>query len=104
MLPGLLKDNAWADNAALAEALKPVLLRLCARYLLTAQDRGKPRDPVARFHLSNGASVHRQNWLGDRSKHGFQQTDGPLVNYLYRLGSIAQNTERFLRDHTHAAP
>ena len=98
MLPGLLKDHAWADNAVLAEALRPVLMRLCARYLLKAQDRGKPRDPVARFHLSNGASVHRLNWLGDRSKNGFRQSAGIMVNYLYRLDEIDQNHERFVRD------
>lgn len=98
MLPGLLKDFAWTDNATLAEALKPVLLRLCARYLLTAQEKGKPRDPVARFHLSNGASVHRLNWLGDRSKNGLKQSAGIMVNYLYRLDEIDQNHERFVRD------
>jgi len=98
MLPGMLKDHAWPENTVLADALKPVLLRLCARYLLTAQDKGKPRDPVARFHLSNGASVHRLNWLGDRSKNGMKQSAGIMVNYLYRLDDIDQNHERFVRD------
>ena len=104
MLPGLLKDHAWLDNAALAEALRPVLLRLCARYLLTATDKGgKPRDPVARFHLSNGSMVYRLNWLGDRSRNGMKQTAGMMVNYLYRLDDIDQNHERFVRDGTIAA-
>jgi malonyl-CoA decarboxylase len=103
MLPSLLKDNSWVDNPPLAEAMKPVLLRLCARYLLTAQERGRPRDPVARFHLSNGATVHRLNWLGDRSKNGMTQSAGIMVNYLYRLDDIDQNHERFQRDGTIAA-
>lgn len=102
-LPGLLKDYAWTENRVLADALRPVLLRLGARYLLTAQENGKPRDPVARFHLSNGASVHRINWLGDRSRNGLKQAAGLMVNYLYRLDDIDQNHERFTRDGTIAA-
>jgi malonyl-CoA decarboxylase len=103
MLPGLLKDHAWTDNAALAEALKPVLLRLCARYLLSTDAGNKPRDPVARFHLSNGSMVFRLNWLGDRSRNGLKQSAGMMVNYLYRLDDIDQNHERFVRDGTIAA-
>lgn len=103
MLPGLLKDHAWIDNVALAEALRPVLLRLSARYLLSTDKKGKPLDPVARFHLSNGAQVHRLNWLGDRSRNGLQQSAGLMVNYLYRLDDIDQNHERFVRDGAIAA-
>lgn len=103
MLPDLLRDASWAENEALAGALKAPLMRLCARYLLTAQSRGKPRDPVARFHLSNGSQVHRLNWLGDRSKKGFKESAGLMVNYLYRLDDIDSNHERFVRDGTVAA-
>lgn len=103
MLPGLLKDHAWADNAALAEALRPVLLRLSARYLLSSDKNNKPRDPVARFHLSNGAQVYRLNWMGDRSRNGMKQSAGLMVNYLYRLDDIDQNHERFVRDGVIAA-
>lgn len=103
MLPGLLKDHAWTDNAALAEALKPVLLRLSARYLLSTDKNNKPRDPVARFHLSNGAQVYRLNWMGDRSRNGMKQSAGLMVNYLYRLDDIDQNHERFVRDGVIAA-
>lgn len=103
MLPGLLKDHAWTDNAALADALKPVLLRLGARYLLSTDQKNKPIDPVARFHLSNGAEVYRLNWLGDRSRNGLKQSAGMMVNYLYRLDDIDQNHERFVRDGTIAA-
>lgn len=102
-LPALLKDYDWPENKALADALRPVLLRLGARYLLDVQENGRPRDPVARFHLSNGASVHRLNWLGDRSRNGLKQAAGLMVNYLYRLDDIDQNHERFVRDGTIAA-
>jgi malonyl-CoA decarboxylase len=103
MLPALLKDHAWTDNAALTEALKPVLLRLGARYLLSTDAKNKPLDPVARFHLSNGSQVHRLNWMGDRSRNGLKQSAGLMVNYLYRLDDIDQNHERFVRDGTIAA-
>jgi malonyl-CoA decarboxylase len=103
MLPELLSDKAWAEQEVLAAALKAPLTRLAARYLLTAQSRGKPRDPVARFHLSNGSQVHRLNWLGDRSKKGFKESAGLMVNYLYRLDDIDANHERFVRDGTIAA-
>lgn len=103
MLPGLLKDHAWAENAALSDALKPVLLRLGARYLLSTDKKNKPLDPVARFHLSNGAEVFRLNWLGDRSRNGLKQSAGMMVNYLYRLDDIDQNHERFVRDGAIAA-
>ncbi|HLT79285.1 MAG TPA: malonyl-CoA decarboxylase [Ferrovibrio sp.] len=102
-LPALLKDYAWVENRALADTLRPVLMRLGARYLLTVDENGRPRDPVARFHLSNGASVHRLNWLGDRSRNGLKQAAGLMVNYLYRLDDIDQNHERFVRDGTIAA-
>ena len=103
MLPALLKDHAWTDSAALSDALKPVLLRLSARYLLSTDQKNKPLDPVARFHLSNGAEVYRLNWMGDRSRNGLKQSAGLMVNYLYRLDDIDQNHERFVRDGTIAA-
>ena len=46
---------------------------------------GKPVDPVARFHLGNGARVERLNWAGDPSAKGLKQSYGFMVNYLYDL-------------------
>jgi malonyl-CoA decarboxylase len=46
---------------------------------------GKPVDPVARFHLGNGARVERLNWAGDPSAKGLKQSYGLMVNYLYDL-------------------
>ena len=72
------------------------LLRLCARYLLYARTpRGRALDPVAHFHLSNGARVEQLDWLGDRSPKGLQQSAGIMVNYLYRLGDIEANHEAY---------
>ncbi len=53
----------------------------------------RPLDPVARFHLSNGARIERINWAGDLSPKGLQQSFGLMVNYLYDLKSLAKNRE-----------
>ena len=80
----------------IAAALRDPLLRLCARYLLRERaPSGRALDPVAHFHLSNGARVERLNWLGDISPKGLQQSAGIMVNYLYRLGDIEANHEAY---------
>jgi malonyl-CoA decarboxylase len=61
------------------------LLSWAARYLAVEMDDGKPLDPVARFHLHNGARVERLNWGADPSPKGLKQSYGLMVNYLYDL-------------------
>jgi malonyl-CoA decarboxylase len=79
-----------------ASALRDPLIRLCARYLLHERaPLGRALDPVAHFHLSNGARVERLNWLGDTSPKGLQQSAGMMVNYLYRLSEIEANHEAY---------
>jgi malonyl-CoA decarboxylase len=79
--------------------LREPLLRLCARYLLHARaGSGRAYDPVAHFHLSNGARVERINWLGDVSPKGLQQSAGIMVNYLYRLADIEANHRAYRDD------
>ncbi|WP_424813930.1 malonyl-CoA decarboxylase [Roseococcus sp. YIM B11640] len=79
------------------KALEPVLVRLCARYLAVEAGRNKKRaaDPVAHFHLSNGARIERINWRGDTSKKGMRESAGLMVNYLYDLGVIEDNHEAY---------
>ena len=80
----------------IAAALRDPLIRLCARYLLHERTpSGRALDPVAHFHLSNGARVERLNWLGDTSPKGLQQSAGIMVNYLYRLSDIETNHEAY---------
>ena len=63
------------------EALKARLRPLAARYLAEEKNaRGLPLNPVARFHLGNGAELHRINWLGDVSTKGLEQGAGLMVN------------------------
>lgn len=92
----LLDKPRWSEDETAREALEPVLSRLAARYLLMAQrGDGQPVDPVARFHLSNGANVERLNWLADRSANGMRQSHGLMVNYRYRRDEIEANHEAF---------
>ena len=92
----VLADNSWLKDPGLAKALEGPLLRLCARYLAEAKrEDGKALDPVANFHLSNGARIERINWLGDTSKKGLQQSAGVMVNYQYRLDDIEENHEAY---------
>lgn len=71
------------------------LLKLCAHYLLRVKSGDGPLDPVARFHLGNGASLHRMHGGADLSLKGREQAAGIMVNYLYDLARIEENHEAF---------
>ncbi|CAA7626891.1 malonyl-CoA decarboxylase [Magnetospirillum sp. SS-4] len=95
-LKALLSEPGWVAEPPLAEALEPPLSRLAARYL--AQEKrsnGQALDPVAHFHLSNGARIERINWMADLSANGLAQSAGLMVNYLYDLGHIEANHESY---------
>ncbi len=88
--PSQLADRlrAAADDApglGSEVAVRQMLLRCAAHYLSEQTPDGKPLDPVARFHLGNGARVERLNWAGDPSAKGQRQSCGIMVNYLYDL-------------------
>jgi malonyl-CoA decarboxylase len=86
----------WHLDASQADALKGPLTRLCVRYLAEAKrPRGQALDPVAHFHLSNGARIERINWLADTSAKGLRDSAGLMVNYLYRLSDIEANHEAY---------
>jgi malonyl-CoA decarboxylase len=91
-----IADGAWAEDPATAERLRKRLETLAARYLLLAKaPNGRPYDPVARFHLGNGARLERLDWLADRSPKGLAEAAGFMVNYLYDLDAIERNHEAF---------
>lgn len=93
----LLSGDDWINSAPVRDALRVPLIRLCARYLVEAKEGGRPLDPVARFHLGNGARLERINWLADTSPKGMRQSLGLMVNYLYDLKDIEDNHERYAR-------
>jgi malonyl-CoA decarboxylase len=94
-----LSTANWADDKHQARFLREPLLRLGARYLATAKQKGgesgPPFDPVSRFHLGNGARIERLNYLGDSSAKGFRQSFGLMVNYRYLLEELEDNLEAF---------
>jgi malonyl-CoA decarboxylase len=65
--------------------LERELIPLCETYLLQIKRGTEPADPVARFHLGNGARLERLNWLGDTSPAGMDRSAGITANYRYRL-------------------
>ncbi len=88
-LPGGMADKAYAAAAAPAAAI-------AARYLLDARAaKGGAVDPVARFHLGNGARLERVNAGADLSARGRAQSWGAMVNYLYDLDLIERNHEAY---------
>ena len=98
-----LRAVCGADLAGLAgaEALRglpaestQLLLRLCAFYL-GERSAAQGGDPVARFHLDNGARLERLNALGDLSVKGARQSFGLMVNYLYDLDKVEAHHEKF---------
>ena len=91
----LAGDSGWEQDPALARALREPLLRTAAAYLLDARRDAAPLDPVARFHLGNGARIERLDWLADTSGKGLRQSWGVMVNYLYDPDRIEENVEAF---------
>jgi malonyl-CoA decarboxylase len=100
----LLKLNAtnWVDKLGKAwhpdhcsEKEKAAMMALTAIYL-TVVTPSRDGNPVAKFHLGNGAKLHQINWAGDLSKNGLRQSGGLMVNYLYDLSSVEENHERFV--------
>src|SRR5712691_160729 len=94
-----LDEPNWYENAEMVAQLRSVLEPIAAHYFLKARTpKGRLIDPVARFHLGNGARLERINWLGDLSPKGLRESAGIMVNYLYRLEDIEKNHEAYAND------
>ena len=92
----LTEAEGWRDDAKRAADLKALLLPLAARYFVDARrGDGQPPDPVARFHLGNGAKLLDIHWMGDTSAKGLAQSFGIMVNYLYDLDRIEEYHEAY---------
>lgn len=86
---------AGLEPVQAGEPLREAISTLAAFYL--AHESVTPRgDPVAKFHLGNGARLERLNWAGDLSRKGLKQSLGLMVNYLYDLRQIEDHHERFV--------
>ena len=86
--------NATLQRSLSAD-LQTALMRLCSAYL-AHHSIHQGADPVARFHLDNGARLERINLLGDPSRKGLKQSCGLMVNYLYDLKQVETNHEKFV--------
>ena len=87
-LAGIVAKKGWWNEPGLRKTAEPVLVRLCARYLLNEGEKKRARDPVAHFHLSNGARVERLNMAADTSDKGAKESATLMVNYLYDPAKI----------------
>ena len=97
-LAAQIADPAW-HLGEIPDAVQDDLTQLCAYYLVRAKEEGgEPLDPVARFHLGNGASLDRLNFLGDTSESGMARSAGLMVNYVYWLAELEKNHERYFRE------
>lgn len=100
----VIEQPEWYRAPDIDAVVRPVLSKAVATYLLQAKhSSGKPRDPVARFHLNNGARLDRVNWLGDLSPKGLREAAGFMVNYVYDLDEIENNHEAFAHNHAIAS-
>jgi malonyl-CoA decarboxylase len=99
LLPKLGRDGWWRKPEQ-SEPLRAILMRLCATYLTRRPSPGSRIDPVARFHLGNGARLERINWLGNTELGAIRESFGIMVNYLYDHESIENNHEAFVRGGT----
>jgi malonyl-CoA decarboxylase len=91
----LASDRTAAPPAHLREFLEG----LAAWFLTREWSEGHAADPVARFHLGNGARLERINWLADATPKGIAQSFGLMVNYVYDLGDVEHNHEEYVNRH-----
>ena len=97
-IPGLTK---WIKDEGLEKLVEDqgMLKQITAHYLVEAKGKNRrPIDPVAKFHLGNGAIIHQINIDADLSEKGLLQSKGVMVNYLYDLSKISQNVEFFSKE------
>ncbi|MFL0796780.1 MAG: malonyl-CoA decarboxylase [Cellvibrionaceae bacterium] len=98
LLQTIENSDSWMEDSAMCAKLQPLLMKLCVHYLYHEKRNEGPLDPVARFHLGNGASIGQLNWMGDISENGVKQSTGLLVNYLYELDKVEENHEAFANE------
>src|SRR5436190_5863503 len=94
-IPGF---RAWLSASARSrDESQDELLALCAHYLLRVKQAAEPADAVARFHIGNGARLHRLNASSDLSTAGIRQSAGLTANYIYKPNELEGNAEAYRR-------
>lgn len=94
----LIGTSEWMQSERLSRVLEPALMRLCAWYIYGEKRRGYALNPVANFHLQNGATMWRLNWRADTSPRGVANSCGIMVNYRYFLNETSKNSALYLQN------
>jgi len=91
--------SVWLKEKSISGNIEDDLLLKQALIYLTDSNRedGLPNDPVAKFHLGNGAILEKVNLNADLSEKGIKQSKGVMVNYLYNLDALEENHELFFK-------
>lgn len=89
-----LEQPDTLESLSAKSPLREFLSRCAAQYLGRAKDGEMVLDPVARFHLGNGARIERINFYADPSVKGIRQSHGMMVNYLYDLKRIDKHRKQ----------
>jgi malonyl-CoA decarboxylase len=89
----------WLKEKSINETKDEDLLLKQALIYLTDSEKedGLPNDPVAKFHLGNGAILEKINLNADLSPKGIKQSKGIMINYLYNLDTLEENHELFFK-------
>ena len=96
-----LADGDPGESWGADDPRRHARMALAARYFLAERDqRGRLIDPVARFHIGNGAMLEHLCWLGDTSPRGMAQAGGLMVNYLSDLATVEANHRAYANDRT----
>ncbi len=91
-LPGFAKWLAGELGEGAKTPSDSELKALAAKYLVVARSaKGGVIDPVARFHLGNGARLEAVHAGADMSANGKRQSHGVMVNYVYDMAEIEAN-------------
>ena len=93
-----LRNPDWYQSEELRQQLEPVLSQLCFYYLTSVKTGDRISDPVANFHLSNGARVEQIQFLANMRSDGLAQSLGMMVNYRYVLDYIEDNHDAYVHE------
>ncbi len=88
-------DRSWVRDSMNKYELRDTILALATHYLINEKRDIAALDRVANFHLSNGASMERLNWMGDVSRKGQRESACLMINYRYQSKDIESNHERY---------
>ena len=96
-VPGFRK---WLDKEEIGEPIEEKIANYAAHYLIAIKrGDGQPADPVARFHLANGAVLDRININANATQKGLEESHGVMVNYRYDLNAADANHEKYFHSH-----